>query len=151
MRTDRLRLFRRRSRGPIGTRGRLALAAAVGFGRLAGSALTVGLLHGPVLLDVRSPQGDETVGLEGVEVWVLFNADRARSRTFRALLNGADVTRELDVAKNGAIGSLHTLLEGENELRLEVRGEALWPRDLLVQETRTFRILFRPPVHSRQG
>ena len=151
MSPERLRDFRRWVDRSSGLRSRWALVAAVAVGLIAGSGLTVLLLHGPVLLDVRSPSGHQTVGLEGVEVWVLFAPGRTRSSTFRAFLNGADVTSELDVAENGAIGSLYGLLDGENELRLEVLGEALWPRELLVQEARTFRILFRPPVQSRQG
>lgn len=121
----------------------LALAAAVGLGAF--------LLLGPVLLEVRTPENDQRVGLEGIEVFLRFDAERARSATFRAMLNGADVTDELDVARNGAHGSLHGLLHGDNELRLQVFGEGYWPPGLLIEETRSYHVRFRPPLDLDRG
>ncbi|MCP5058219.1 MAG: hypothetical protein GY937_16055 [bacterium] len=113
------------------------------------------LLLGPVLLHVQAPVGDPQVGIEGVEVFVRFDPARARSATFRALLNGADVTDELEIAQNGVHGSLHGLLHGllhgDNELRLEIYGEGYWPPGLLLEETRTFHIQFRPRLDFNQG
>lgn len=121
----------------------LALALAFGLG--------VFLVLGPVLLDVQAPDRDPRVGFEGVEVFVRFDPERARAASFRALLNGADVTDELAVAKNGAHGSLHGLLHGDNELRLQIFGAAYWPPGLLTEETRIFHIQFRPPLDIDRG
>jgi len=127
------------------------LLLAVLAGLLLGGVGAAWLVKGPVLLEVRAPASSQTVGFEGVEVLVRFDLEHTREGTFRALLNGADVTRELEVAANGAHGSLHGLLEGDNELRFEIYGTGFWPEDLLVQETRSFRIRFRPPLHVDQG
>ena len=97
----------------------LLLALAVTAG------LSVGLLHGPRLLVIHSPDVESRVGLGGVELLVRFSPGHAQVGTFRALLNGADVTEQLRVASNGAHGSLHGLLEGQNELRLEIFGVGL--------------------------
>ncbi|MBW2393606.1 MAG: hypothetical protein JRG95_05005 [Deltaproteobacteria bacterium] len=109
------------------------------------------LMLGPALLDVQTPVADAQVGIEGVEVFVRFDVVRARAATFRALLNGADVTDELEVAQNGVHGSLHGLLHGDNELRLEIYGEGYWPPGLLLEETRTYHIRFRPRLDFNRG
>lgn len=128
---------------------RLALLGLCGL--LLAAGLVGLLLLGPALLRVQTPVGDPQVGIEGVEVLVRFDAARARSATFRALLNGADVTDELEVAQNGVHGSLHGLLHGDNELRLEIYGEGYWPPGLLLEETRTYHIQFRPRLDFDQG
>lgn len=72
-------------------------------------------------LRVESPENGQVVGIEGVEVLVRFLPPaRVEASTFRALLNGADVTERFERAANGAHGRLHGLLEGDNELRIEV-------------------------------
>ncbi|MCP3985949.1 MAG: hypothetical protein GY723_16325 [bacterium] len=120
-----------------------------------GLAVVVGLglflLRGPNLLDVRAPERGPRVGIEGVEILVRFDPERARAASFRALLNGADVTQELDLAQNGAHGSLHGLLHGDNELRLQIFGEGYWPHGLLLEETRTYHIQFRPRLDFDRG
>ncbi len=134
---------------PLRTLRWLLPASAAGLA--AGVGLGAFLLLGPVLLDVQAPAGAATVGLEGVEVFLRFDAERTRHATFRALLNGADVTDELEVAPNGVHGSLHGLLHGDNELRFEVYGEGYWPPDLLVEETRSYSIRYRPPLDLDRG
>jgi hypothetical protein len=127
------------------------LLLAIGVGLVVGTLGAAWLVKGPVLLRVQAPTSDQTVGVEGVQVLVRFDLARTRPPTFRALLNGADVTRELEVADNGAHGSLHGLLEGDNELRFEIYGTGYWPDDLVVLETRSFRIRFRPPLQHHRG
>lgn len=79
------------------------------------------------LLQVEMPAAGATVGVGGVEVLVRFpEPARVEASTFRALLNGADVTGQLDVAANGAHGRLHGLLDGGNELRVAVFGRPWW-------------------------
>ncbi len=132
-----------------GRRGVLALAVVAGLALGVGVAL--GLVHGPALLDVRKPLGGGPVGVEGVEVLVGFLPGHAEAATFRATLNGADVTDELELAANGAHGSLHGLLDGENWLELAVFGHGWWPEDLLVEERHRIRILYRSPIRANQG
>jgi hypothetical protein len=101
------------------------------------------------LLDVQLPVPGQTVGHEGIELLVRFpSSGRARVSTFRALLNGADVTAGLDTAENGVYGTLQGLLDGENVLRLEVFGRPPWPIGPLWEETRELRINFRRSVSS---
>ncbi len=124
--------------------GGLLLAGAVGLG-----LAWAGALRGPSLLEVESPAGDETVGLGGVEVLVRF--DGAEPATFRALLNGADVTAQLETAANGAHGRLYGLLEGDNRLRLEVFGAPAWGGGWLLEDAREIHIRFRPPLGLDRG
>jgi hypothetical protein len=119
----------------------LAFAAVLA---LVGTALWV---RAAPLLQVELPVPDQAVGHEGVELLVRFPASgRAQAPTFRALLNGADVTAGLDSAENGVHGTLHGLLDGENVLRLEVFGRPPWPSGVLWEETRELRVFFRRPV-----
>lgn len=109
-----------------------------------------GLLAAPQLLEVRGLPSE--VGAEGVLLSVRFDsAGRAASGTFRATLNGADVTDRLLVAGNGAEGSLHVLLEGENELIISVYGEGFWPRYVWIEERHVHRIHYRPPIGWNRG
>ncbi len=108
-------------------------------------------VHGPQLLAVQAPTQESRVGLGGIEVLVRFSQAHTQAGTFRAILNGADVTDQLKVAKNGAHGSLQGLLEGPNELRLEVFGSGWWPADLHVEERHTLTVLYRPPRQLNQG
>lgn len=125
------------------------LAAAV-----IGAGLAVGLagLRAPVLLDVRAPGQGQRVGIEGVDVLVRFDpAGRAEPATFRVLLNGADVTDRLAVAKNGAHGVLYGLLDGDNRVRVEIFGRGYWPTGLLVEEARELEVQFRRPLDLDRG
>ena len=134
------------------------MAGSAGAGRAARwlvLALVVGLalaaprllLRSPGLLTVSSP---ESVGLEGLEVLVRFHPS-AEPATFRALLNGADVTDQLEVAPNGAHGSLHTLLSGTNVLRFEVFGRGVWPPEVLVEESAERRVEYDAPLNLDRG
>ena len=108
-------------------------------------------LRAEPLLRVELPAPEQAVGLGGVEVLIQFPASgRAQAATFRALLNGADVTTELERAENGVHGHLHGLLDGENRLQLEVFGRAPWAFCTLVEESRELRVFFRRAVtHDR--
>lgn len=131
------------------SRGTLVWAGVAGL--VLGALAALVLVHGPALLDVRKPLDEGPIGVEGVEVLVGFLAGHTRSATFRATLNGADVTNELELAANGVHGSLHGLLDGENWLELAVFGRGWWPRDLLVEERHRIRILYRSPIRANQG
>lgn len=106
----------------------------------------------PTHLTVDTPLAGERIGAAGITLLVRFDASgRTASATFRATLNGADVTDQLTVAENGVHGTLHGLLEGENVLRLEVFGSGPWPGRWLVEQTRELRVRFRPPLDWSRG
>jgi len=107
--------------------------------------------NGPVLLEVASPQPGATIGLDGIEVLVQFSPLRSASETFRALLNGADVTDLLTTGENGCYGNLVGLLPGDNTLRLEVFGRVPWSDDQLFEQSREVRVRMRPPQNLDQG
>lgn len=113
--------------GPA-ARGRLLPGLVLVLGLGAGGGLAGAWLASPWgLLQVEVPAAGATVGVGGVEVLVRFpEPARVEASTFRALLNGADVTGQLDVAANGAHGRLHGLLDGGNELRVAVFGRPWW-------------------------
>lgn len=122
---------------------------------VAGSLALVALLSfhfGRPGLRVESPENGQVVGIEGVEVLVRFAVpDQVEASTFRVLLNGADVTEEFETAANGAHGRLHGLLDGENQLSLEVfrLGPRPWARWLEDRIERT--VQYRPPLRANQG
>lgn len=125
---------------------RVGLATAAALALVAAAAAAA--MRVPGLLEVEMPGGDEVVGLGGFELLVRFDEEgRAEPSTFRALLNGADVTDQLETAPNGAHGRLPGLLEGPNRLRLEIFGRARWPWPIWVEESRELRVLYRPPPH----
>ena len=127
-----------------------ALALALGCGGTC--ALLLGFF-GSALLELERPRAGDVVGLEGLPVHVsLPLGGRAEPSTLRVLLNGADVTRQLGPASNGAAGRLHGLLPGENRLRVEVFGRSRWgPRELWIEEAREVEVLYRPPLDSDRG
>jgi hypothetical protein len=128
--------------------GRRALAAAA----LLATALFPSLPpSGPTLLEVLAPEPGAEVGLAGVELLVRFPSDAALAETFRALLNGADVTDQLMTGENGSSGRLVDLLPGENRLRLEIFGRVPWAPDRYFEQSRELRIRMRPPVELDQG
>ena len=88
----------------------------------------------------------EIVGIGGVEVMIRFPLKRGvEANTFVALLNGADVTSEFTTGKNGAIGRLVGVLDGENTLQFEVQGDRGGVPDRLLRDTREVRFLVRLP------
>lgn len=126
--------------------------------RVAASAglLAIGLVpslppQGPVLLEVLAPAPGLRVGLGGFEVLVRFRDEVAVADTFRALLNGADVTEQLTNAANGSHGRLVDLLPGDNCLRLMISGRIPWAPERLFEQSRELHIWMRPPQGIDQG
>jgi hypothetical protein len=106
----------------------------------------------PALLRVETPAEGATVGVGGIELLVRFDApDRIEPATFRARLNGADVTDRLLVAGNGVHGVLPTLLDGPNRLELSVFGRPWWSPGPLVEARRSLEVRFRRPTDWDRG
>jgi hypothetical protein len=78
---------------------------------------------------VLTPASGDHVGIGGIDLLVKFPPEVAFGETFRALLNGADVTDQLTTGENGSSGRLVDLLPGENRLRLEIFGRVPWAPD----------------------
>jgi hypothetical protein len=128
--------------------GLLGLGAA---SALAAVILVLGPIGSPSLI-LKSPRPGEVIGIEGVEVVVGFEAEAGvEPATFRALLNGADVTPGFVTAENGAWGRVHALLDGENVLRVEVFGRPAWARGVLVEAHREVRVVHRRPLDADRG
>ena len=129
----------RRRRRRLWRLGRAALLT-IAWCALLSSAST------PSLLWVQAPLEGEVVGIGGVEVMIRFPRERGvEAHTFIALLNGADVTQEFTTGKNGAIGRLFGVLDGENTLHFEVQGDRGGAPDRLLRDTREVRFLVRRP------
>jgi hypothetical protein len=108
--------------------------------------------NGPVLLRVISPAPGAVVGLGGIDLLVEFPPEGPTVwETFRALLNGADVTDQLTIGENGCQGQLVDLLPGENVLRLEVFGRVPWAPDRLFEQAHEIRLRMRPPIDLDRG
>lgn len=107
--------------------------------------------RGPLLFDVVTPQAGAVIGLGGVDLLVQFRTEVALPETFRALLNGADVTDQLTTGENGADGRLFDLLPGENRLRLEIFGRVPWSPDRFFEQSRELHIELRPPLELDRG
>ncbi len=106
----------------------------------------------PSLLWVQTPQEGDVIGIEGVEVRVRFPREREiEVDSFVALLNGADVTSEFTTGSNGAIGHLFGVLDGENTLHLEVRGDRGGAPERLLHDSRDVRFLVRLPQGVNRG
>jgi hypothetical protein len=135
----------------LGGRAFLGLASLVAASALAAAVLVLGPIGSPSLI-LKSPLPGEVVGIEGVEVVVGFAAEaRVEPATFRVLLNGADVTPGFVTGENGAWGRLHTLLDGENVLRVEVFARRGWASGLLVEEHDEVRVVHRRPLDADRG
>ncbi len=127
-------------------------SALIGVAALVAVALWPSLPpNGPLLMDVVSPLPGATIGLDGVEVLVQFRQADAAAETFRALLNGADVTDLLTTGENGCYGKLSGMLTGDNVLRVEVFGRVPWSSDRLFEQSREVRVRMRPPQNLDQG
>ncbi len=137
VRPERLRRFERA----------VLLAAALGAAALWPSLPP----NGPLLMEIVSPQPGETIGLGGIELLVQFPRTGAASETFRALLNGADVTDLLTTGENGCYGHLLGVLPGDNLLRLEIFGRVPWSDGQLFEQSREVRVRMRPPQNLDQG
>ena len=112
----------------------------VGEGTL-GERLRRLTLYGPPLVEVRLPRSGQQVAFGGIELLVDFpGRGRVAVESFRCILNNRDVTDLITVGRNGAVGSLYGLVEGENRLRIEVFGSSWWG-SRYYEDTRT--IVFR--------
>lgn len=103
---------------------------------------------GPGLIELVSPEPEPASfrPLGSVAVLVRFpGQERVAHETFRCLLNGRDVTEQLTVTRLGAGGSVFPLLEGENDLRVEVFGRGWWS-SAFYEDVRELRFLVRGPV-----
>jgi hypothetical protein len=94
------------------------------------------LFIGAPLFEVRLPRTqDEPLRSGSVELFVGFaSGERVAWDTFRALLNGRDVTAELTLGRNGAHGKLVGLIEGRNQLRIQIFGRSWWGGDYMEDE-----------------
>ena len=118
---------------------------------LIGLALGVaGWLGGPAL-EVLQPMAPVRVAAGGVKVFVRFDRESVEPATFRAGLNGVDVTSELTVAAHGAYGTLYGLLDGDNELELAVFARGPWRPRVLVEELHALRVRSRPSLDWNRG
>jgi hypothetical protein len=107
---------------------------------------------GPSLLELESPRVGEVVGPRGLDVVVRFpEIERVAPETFRALLNGADVTDAFTTGENGAYGRLFALLDGENVLRVEVFAMPCWPPGLFLEYGREAPVIHRRPLDVNRG
>ena len=106
----------------------------------------------PSLLWVQAPLDGTVIGVGGVEVMVRFPRERkVEAESFAAFLNGADVTADFITGSNGAIGRLFGLLDGENTLHFEVRGDRGGAPDRLLPDSRDVRFLVRLPQGVNRG
>jgi hypothetical protein len=118
--------------------GALASGAAVwlaGPGRFEQRLKRLAFIGAP-LFEVRIQGKPEQVLRTGsVEVFVGFaQGDRVAWDTFRALLNGRDVTAQLTLGRNGAHGKLFGLTEGPNHLELQLFGRSWWGGSFIEDE-----------------
>ncbi len=104
------------------------------------------------MLHVESPRPGQVVGPDGVEVLVRFaRGGRAAAETFRATLNGAEITPALTAGENGAWGRLHGLLDGENVLRVAVFGRGWAGGARYFEQVREVRFRLRRPLDTHWG
>jgi hypothetical protein len=129
---------------------RTVLLGSVGAAAAAALVLAAWLAIGRPVIEVQSPDPEQRIGVDGIELLARFEpASAVEPATVRVLLNGADVTGACVTGRNGVHGRLQGLLEGENRVRVEafVRRS----RGLLVEESREVRVWFRPPLGFDQG
>lgn len=107
--------------------------------------------RGPVLIEVASPAPGAEIGMGGFELLVRFPSERVAAETFRARLNGADVTDLLTTGANGSFGRLVGLLPGENVLRLEVFGRAPVSDRLWFEQVHEIRVHMRERFELDRG
>ena len=99
---------------------------------------------GPALMRIQTPDEEVSVPIGAVDVVIEFpDHERVASETFECLLNGLDVTGSLTIGRNGAVGEIVGLREGDNRIRLRVFGRSYWS-DHYVDEEREFIVHVRP-------
>lgn len=98
---------------------------------------------GPPLMRVETPPAETALGVGAVDLLIEFPAgERIAVETFQCLLNGLDVTASLTVGRNGAVGSVVGLREGDNRIQVRVFGRSLWT-GRFVDEQREFVVRVR--------
>jgi hypothetical protein len=122
----------------------VALAPATSApGRLRSAILRLAFVGAP-LMQIQTPDAEleQTVG--AVDLMVAFvGGSRVAVETFQCLLNDQDVTSVLTLGRNGAVGSLVGLHEGENHIVVRVFGKPWWG-DGYVEEERAVVVRVRP-------
>ena len=99
---------------------------------------------GAPLMEVQTPVSETVIAVGAIDLMVSFTGGpRVAVETFQCLLNGQDVTAGLTLARNGAVGSLVGLHEGENQIVLRVFGRTWWGEDF-VEEKRALIVRVRP-------
>src|SRR5262249_52157713 len=90
---------------------------------------------GPPLMRVEAPVHGLEVPVGAVDVDIEFaGGERVAVETFQCLLNGLDVTGSLTIGRNGAVGAIVGLREGDNQIRVRVFGRSLWTGDFIDEE-----------------
>jgi hypothetical protein len=98
---------------------------------------------GPPLMRVQNPEDQIEVPIGAVDLEIEFpDQGRVAVETFECLLNGLDVTDALTVGRNGAVGEIVGLREGDNRIRVRVFGRSFWG-DRFVDEERMFIVRVR--------
>ena len=117
-----------------------ALFAAAGWFR---ADLVHFVYVGPSLMRVQNPEDQSEVPIGAVDLEIEFpDRDRVAVETFECSLNGLDVTEALTVGRNGAVGEIVGLREGDNRIRIRVFGKSFWG-DRFVDEERVFIVRVR--------
>ena len=107
---------------------------------------------GPGLVRILMPVAGEVVGLEGLELMARVPSDeRVVPLSIRVYLNGADVTHQVTTGRNGAVGNVYGLLDGENVLRVEVDASSWWFDDRPYAAGREVRVFYRPRLDVDRG
>jgi len=112
-------------------------------GRLRAAALRLAFVGAP-LMEVQTPDAELELTVGAVDLMVAFvGGSRVAVETFQCLLNDRDVTAALTLGRNGAVGSLVGLHEGENHIVVRVFGKTWWG-DGYVEEERAVVVRVRP-------
>lgn len=95
-------------------------------------------------MEVQTPDAELELTVGAVDLMVAFvGGPRVAVETFQCLLNDRDVTAALTLGRNGAVGSLVGLHEGENHIVVRVFGRTWWG-DGYVEEERALIVRVRP-------
>jgi hypothetical protein len=103
----------------------VALAPASSLpGRQRAALLRTAFVGAP-LMQVQTPDAELELTVGAVDLMVAFvGGPRVAVETFQCLLNDQDVTAVLTLGRNGAVGSLVGLHEGENHIVVRVFGKS---------------------------
>jgi hypothetical protein len=125
----------------------VTLFAVIGVLLAAGAWFRADLVQfayvGPALMRVQNPHEHSEVPIGAVDLEIEFpDQNRVAVETFECLLNGLDVTDALTVGRNGAVGEIVGLREGENRIRVRIFGKSFWD-DRFVDEEHVFIVRVR--------